>query len=737
MEFSSPRRAAVPLLAVGAASLLWQVSAARAILAALQGNELALGLVIGTWLVLLGGAAALAGALARRAMPRRVLALLLALAPLAILASFALLQTVPPALGAGQVAGVGRTLAASAACLAAPCLLLGASFALGARLLRRSEGAATLASSVYVLESLGTVAAGLVFHLTLARASTQIVALIVAALLWLATFAILPPRGRPRRVELGAAVAGAAALAFLIPGLPLPGASMLATRVPGHELLEERPSPHGALTVLRRGDLLLFRVNGQTAFSSQDERQVEADVHLPLLAHPTPRRVMLIGGGLGGGVREALKHPISELDYVELDPALIDLARRWGPRALSRPLDDRRVRVIIGDGRQTVTAARDRYDAILVGLPGPSSAQINRFYTEEFFRAVRRALRPGGLVRVTVEGNEGYVSDQTALAQATVIAALRRELGNAEALPAGSTLIIAGRDGPPSLDLATLRGRLETRRISTTQLGVTELADRVQPFNRELHRERLASVRPLRNTDLHPGAYLHAVLLWVALSSPAVARGLLRLAGAAERCLPLVVGVAFGAPLLWGLIRRRRQVPVGLALALLGLTGLALELCVLIGCQERRGVVYHELGALLTAFMLGLAAGAAAGRRVVARWPRAALALGTATTGVLGIGTLGVLAVSPHLPPTAALLSFLLVLALLGGAVGACYPPAAALLAARHGEAAVARSYAWDLLGAAAGSLLATTIAIPVLGLVGTCLVCAALCLGCAATAWR
>lgn len=732
-------RRAVPLLSLGAASLIWQVGSARSLIAGLYGNELSLGIVLGAWLLLIALSSALVGRL-RRVDPPPLLALCLGALPLALALSLALQHaTLPAFTRVGSLVGPARTLALAVLCLAAPCALLGAGFALAARSEER-DGAAW-AARVYALECGGTFAAGLLFHLALTRLSARGVALVAAVPPMLAALLLLARlRGRRAVAPALAGVAlGGLGLAAL-GGAALPGTRWLQPVIPGYRLIALESSPHAALAVLRRGDQTLFLANGEAVFSNQDRERVEADVHLSLLAHPAPRRILMIGGGLGGGLAEALRHAPRSLDYAELDPELITLARRHGGPALVAPLADPRVRVIADDGRRWVAQARERYDVILVGLPGPSSALVNRFYTEEFFALARRALRPGGLLRLSLTGSEGYLSDAEALTHATIRAALARSLGGAAALPGPTTLLLAGRERVPDLAPATLLARLAARGLEGEAgprfFNATELMSRALPFKRELYEARLAELRPARNSDLWPSAYLQSTVLWVAMSSPGLAAGLGRLARLAERWAWAAVPLALALGLVLGRLRLRRDGEssgVGAALAVAGGAGLTLELVVVLASQELRGVLFHELAALLASFMIGLAVGAELGPRLVraATASRDRRALRRALVG----SALGALVVLASLPLAAAstalaLPLFLLALFAVGAGTGACFAPASALLAGRLGGGAPARAYAWDLAGAALGALLGSALVLPVLGLVFGSAACAALCLG-------
>jgi spermidine synthase len=271
---------------------------------------------------------------------------------------------------------------------------------------------------------------------------------------------------------------------------------------------------------------------------------------------------------------------------------------------------------------------------------------------------------------------------------------------------------------------------MRQRHLRPRFVGQAELMDRTLPFKHELYMQRLDELRPLSNTDLQPALYLRATLVWLAMTSPALARALTGLADALQARPWAVPLGAFVVALLWGGLRRRRgRRAAGLAMAVAGLSGLAVELAVLLAAQEARGVVYHEVGALLSGFMAGLAIGGPLGRRLVARCPSRALQLAVGATGVVAGAAVGGLVLALDHPGVALplLLGQQLVLGL---CVGATYPATSAVLGQRRARSAASRAYAWDLAGATIGALAGSAMAVPVLGLPGTCLTCAALCLG-------
>ncbi len=122
----------------------------------------------------------------------------------------------------------------------------------------------------------------------------------------------------------------------------------------------------------------------------------EMIVHPALLAHPAPERVLIIGGGDGGSVREALRHSAArEIHLVEIDGMVIDASRQFFP-ALAGGLDDPRVRVSVADGFAHLDTSPGVYDVILVDSMDPVG-EAAKLFTAPFFRKVSAALRPGGI----------------------------------------------------------------------------------------------------------------------------------------------------------------------------------------------------------------------------------------------------------------------------------------------------------------------------------------------------
>jgi spermidine synthase len=129
----------------------------------------------------------------------------------------------------------------------------------------------------------------------------------------------------------------------------------------------------------------------------------EALVHPALVAHPDPRRVLILGGGEGATLREVLRHPpVSRAVMVDIDGELVEVCRGWLPSFHRGAFDDPRASLVVADGRAWLAGQPDgSFEVIILDLPEPlEEGPASLLFTREMYELVRRKLAPGGLVAV-------------------------------------------------------------------------------------------------------------------------------------------------------------------------------------------------------------------------------------------------------------------------------------------------------------------------------------------------
>jgi spermidine synthase len=119
--------------------------------------------------------------------------------------------------------------------------------------------------------------------------------------------------------------------------------------------------------------------------------------HVPLLAHPQPKRVLIIGGGDGGILREVMKHPcVEQVTMVEIDAAVIEMAKRFFPAHSAGAFDDTRLKLVIGDGVAFVNATNQRFDVVISDSTDPVGP-AEALFSADFYTAIRHCLNDGGV----------------------------------------------------------------------------------------------------------------------------------------------------------------------------------------------------------------------------------------------------------------------------------------------------------------------------------------------------
>lgn len=130
--------------------------------------------------------------------------------------------------------------------------------------------------------------------------------------------------------------------------------------------------------------------------------------HVPLMSHPNPKRVLVVGGGDGGCVREVLKHKgVERVDLVEIDQTVIDLSLKYLPSmasCLDKTNGDKRVTVHICDGFKYLAENMGTYDVIISDTSDPEGPAVQLF-EKPYFNLLRDSLTEDGLVAMQASEN--------------------------------------------------------------------------------------------------------------------------------------------------------------------------------------------------------------------------------------------------------------------------------------------------------------------------------------------
>jgi spermidine synthase len=169
-------------------------------------------------------------------------------------------------------------------------------------------------------------------------------------------------------------------------------------------LVERRRTPFQLLEVYDTPELgRMFRLDGANMTSERDEFFYHENlVHPAAVAHPGPRRALVIGGGDGGSSEELLKHSTLEVVHMaELDPDVIEVSKKQFAKVHRGAFSDPRLKITVGDGLEYLRTTAARYDLVTMDLTDPVGPSI-QLYTPATFALARRAMAPGAALTLHI-----------------------------------------------------------------------------------------------------------------------------------------------------------------------------------------------------------------------------------------------------------------------------------------------------------------------------------------------
>lgn len=283
---------------------------------------------------------------------------------------------------------------------------IGATFPLATRILAHDETeAATGSARVYFFNTVGGIAgalvAGILLLPSLAYDGSTYVAVLVNATLAMGLVWVM----RARSVHLTAGIVTLVLLFCFAPSVPMRVMRMSALdgKLMEGEMIFSQVGRSGTVALFDQQGDTRFMTNGlPEAFvariGSRDPSRSSGTwlTAIPPIVRPDCESMLIVG--LGGGVAAAYVPPsVEEIDIFELEPAVLEANRFIRDRRDRDPLADRRIKIILNDGRNGLALTSKTYDAIVSQPSHPWTAGASHLYTREFAETVRRRLHAGGV----------------------------------------------------------------------------------------------------------------------------------------------------------------------------------------------------------------------------------------------------------------------------------------------------------------------------------------------------
>jgi len=698
----SKRSVVMALLVLGFSGIMSQLIVIREFLNVFQGNELIMGMILFTWMILTAAGSKLGYPLIHASAFRKNLArcfLLEGILPLVLITLLYVAESLvfPPGTTKGPVTAFVFCLF-----LLMPfCLLTGMLFTMLATALSHSSQINSV-SRAYSWESSGSMFAGLLFSMILVYwlRTYQVLAMIL--FLNLVMYAMILPFHKATWAD------------YLIPFLLLIVTAYQCFRpadirikslhFKNQELVYTQDSPFGNISVTKTAGQFNFYGNNALLFSTENKILQEEAVHFALLQCPKPVQVLIVSGGIAGMAQEVFKYPVVKLvDYLEINPWLVKAEKKY-----SNIPPDSRLRIRSKDARTWIMKTKTKYDAIIINTPDPSNAQINRFYTLEFFSEVKKALRTNGVFLISLSATGNYMSPTAKELHRVIYQTLKKAFPQVVVIPGERNYYISSEETLRT-DIANA---LEKAGIENDYVQPGYIEDDLLLQNSRQILDEIGTGTVRYNQDFVPRAYLLQIQHWLTVFQQK------------NRIIWLMIALLILMPVL--ILRLRVISPVAAGVFTGGMAGASLLFLILIFSQILYGQVYQMLGVIVALYMTGLALGSGPGVPVKMRIsPRTYIRIQWLLMIILllfpmavsGLNHLGTWMGQGLLLITTAVTAFLAGLEFFTGS----------RLEQQHPDKIAGNLYSVDLAGSALGILAVSMVLFPWLGLLYTCLILAAL----------
>lgn len=737
---------AAVFIAMGFSAMISQIVLLRELVLLFTGNELTLGIILALWLLWTAVGSGVIGRMVKYSSKPKILLirclfLIVAVLPLTVIfiRSSRLIFSIP----IGEITSPIFILSVPLLALTPVCLIVGFLYTLGCKLVSQiqREHDSSIPGRVFLFEAIGSGIAGFITSIILFRyfENFQIVTIVCIVNLIIGFF--LWDRLKPTLTSFLILFAGVLILATIIffPKLDRFSNKKMWGFL---QLIQSETTIYGNIAVTGLEETISFYENGVLMFTHPDLMYAEESVHFALLEHPNPQNVLLIGGDPAGSLPQILFHPnIKHIDFVLIDPTSLRLVQRLLP-SLEEILKDERVKIWHEDGRLFLKKTKQNYDVIIINLPDPQTALINRFYTLEFYKSIQKRLNKSGILSFSITSSENVLSDEQTMLLSCLYHTMHQFFEDIVLIPGNSIHYIGClSENVLTEDPQVIVERLKQRNLPTIYVREYYIPFRMTPDRMSYITEKIMqSQTKIINRDFRPIGYFYNIILWLTYFNVDLKVVLKYFDNINIYILISILFIIELLIIIWFLSaskkRRSMKPAVLLTIMVIGFSEIALEVLIILGFQAIYGYAYYQLALIMSGFMIGLTFGSWYSLKSLESQKSGFnnFILFQVVLTLYPLLTLGILMTLSKLILPSMMIQIIFLFLIVGaGFIGGYQFPLAnqlIFLGQERIERVGGMLYALDLFGSVIGALITSTLLIPILGLGYTCLVFTILNLG-------
>jgi len=680
------------LIVLGISSLITQIIYIREFLNVFFGNELIFGIILASWMILTAGGAYL-GKFIRKINNevKSILFLQILLAVFPLVTVFLLRWLRNDFFPIGAILNIPDGIMISLLFLAPYCLVSGFLFTFFCISLSRKLNKNEI-SRVYYFDTIGCIIGGFLFNFILVFLlnSLQILNILLFINLSAAVFISIVYKRKNTLFFLIILYIG-----FIIATFTLDVEQLTKEKqFKGQELVFYKDTPYGNLVVTRNENQFNFFDNSKLLFSTENIIENEEAVHFAMLQHKNPKNVLLLSGGVNGLAKEILKYDVDSITYIEINPVLVELGKKFTTN-LSSP----KIRIIYEDARYFINRTKDKFDVVIIALPEPTTAQLNRFYTLEFYKELKKILNSNAIVSFGLLSSNEYLSTEAKNINSVIFNTLNKVFKNIIILPGNRNYFVAS-DGILSSEIVKLafNNNLNNAYVNGFYLNDNDLK------NKMLSVMKNVSFKTEINRDFKPIVYYHQLKYWMSH-------------------FKTNYYLIFGILLILLLLFLYRLKPINLCLFTGGFAASSIEVILLVTFQVVYGYVYQMIGIIIMLFMIGLALGIYGVNFITKKYTvnnYLKIQAGLVFYSVcLPFVLLFINYINPN--PVIVQVAYCILILIIGGLTGMTFSLSSKIIK-KDISSVAAETYGADLFGSAIGAIVLSAFLLPLLGVLKVCL---------------
>jgi spermidine synthase len=473
-------------------------------------------------------------------------------------------------------------------------------------LLKKSTLSGSIAR-VYIWESIGSLVASLTLNFLLFHFFNSLQIILIFVFLFNLPYALWGRSGKSASFLRMTAIAVCSGIIFLFFTSSFILQNVHHFLHSPYSLLYERETPYGNIKLMKLEEQQVLMNQGIVEYTMPDPFNAEARTLVPILSHPAPQKLLLLGGNLSDYLPYLTKiKSLSSVVYVEKDPFLLQFQKKQ----LENQSGHHKLNLLFiqDDIRKFLGNTEEKFDVICLNQPEPTTLHLNRFYTVEFSEMVRNCLSSQGLYYFSIKSSENYLNPSLSRYIYLLQNTFQSTFQHVFIIPGDDNYFLVSEtlqfyDLLQNWDNQLQKNHIMPDYFSAVYFKYRLSSERLASFSEQVKRWQYQEI----NTDFNLRGYVYHFSLW----SKITAENFVAVFEFFQTYQhPVIAVFLLIFILLKTLFRKIEKYGLGFGLFMIGGISIALEVLILLEYQILFGTLYSGIAVIFGFFMLGLAAGA-------------------------------------------------------------------------------------------------------------------------------